>query len=105
MDRQDRVDAFVETHGLETAPEYRLLDLQSELGEIAKNAVESTEYGARPDELTVNQDELGDALFALLALVSALEIDADEALDEAIEKYERRLSDGETPASGDGKPL
>lgn len=32
-------------------------------------------------------------LFSLLALADAVEIDADDALDEALAKYEERLSD------------
>jgi NTP pyrophosphatase (non-canonical NTP hydrolase) len=82
-DQQRRVATFVDEHGLETSPEFRLLDLVSEVGELAKDANESTGYGASPTELTIESDELGDALFALLALADDLGIDADEALEEA----------------------
>lgn len=99
-DRQRRVAAFVDDHDLETPPTYRLLDLVSEVGELAKDANESTAYGAEPDDLEISSDELGDALFALLAVADALEIDADEALEEAIEKYERRLEEDGSAGSG-----
>ncbi|TYL39439.1 nucleotide pyrophosphohydrolase [Natronococcus pandeyae] len=100
-DRQRQVAEFVETHGLETPPEFRLLDLVSEVGELAKDANESTDYGASPADLSIESDELGDALFALLAVADSLEIDADAALEEALEKYERRLDDGGSPGSGE----
>ena len=93
MDEQRAVAAFVEEHDLAADPAYRILDLSSEVGEIAKDAAASTEYGDRPGELSVASDELGDALFALLALADALDVDAGEALDEALAKYERRLDD------------
>ncbi|MFC4439659.1 MULTISPECIES: MazG nucleotide pyrophosphohydrolase domain-containing protein [Natrialbaceae] len=100
-DRQRQVAAFVDEHDLETPLEYRLLDLVSEVGELAKDANESTGYGASPADLSIESDELGDALFALLAVADALEIDADAALEEALEKYERRLEDGGSPGSGE----
>jgi NTP pyrophosphatase (non-canonical NTP hydrolase) len=100
MEEQRRVAAFVESNDLEAPPEFRLLDLVSELDEVAKDAAESTDYGTEPDSLAVEADELGDALFSLLALAESLDVDAGAALDEALAKYAQRLADGETPASG-----
>ncbi|MFC6973823.1 MazG-like family protein [Halomicroarcula sp. GCM10025709] len=101
MDQQDRVAAFVEDHELSAPPAYRLLDLASELGEVAKELTESTAYGSDPESATVAEDELGDTLFALLALCAELDIDADEALDTALAKYEGRLDETGTAASGE----
>ncbi|AEH35769.1 MazG nucleotide pyrophosphohydrolase domain-containing protein [Halopiger xanaduensis] len=101
MDEQQRVAAFVEQRGLETPPEYRVLDLASEVGELAKDANESTAYGSDPDGLEIESDEIGDALFALLALADSLEIDAGEAIEEALEKYEERLAETDSPGSGE----
>jgi NTP pyrophosphatase (non-canonical NTP hydrolase) len=36
-------------------------------------------------------DELGDALYSLLALAEACDVDAGEALEAALRKYERRF--------------
>ncbi|WP_394741032.1 MazG nucleotide pyrophosphohydrolase domain-containing protein [Natronococcus roseus] len=99
-DQQRRVAAFVDDHDLETPPTYRLLDLVSEVGELAKDANESTAYGAEPDDIEISSDEVGDVLFALLALADDLEIDAGEALEEALEKYERRLEEDGSASSG-----
>ncbi|WP_144799817.1 MazG-like family protein [Halorubrum depositum] len=96
MDEQDRVAAFVAEHGLETDLAYRVLDLESEVGEVAKEVATSTEYGNDPEAAAIASDELGDALFALLALAEAADVDAAAALDESLAKYEARID-----ASGD----
>jgi NTP pyrophosphatase (non-canonical NTP hydrolase) len=100
MDEQARVAAFLATHDLDATPAYRLLDLVSEVGELSKDAVEATDYGSDPDAVAVAEDEIGDALFALLALSESLGIDAGEALETALSKYERRLREGDDPGSG-----
>lgn len=101
MDEQQAVASFIADHDMEAPPAYRLLDLVSELGEIAKDAAESTEYGAAPDALAVDSDEVGDTLFALLALADELDVDAGDALDESLAKYEDRIADTGDAASGE----
>jgi NTP pyrophosphatase (non-canonical NTP hydrolase) len=100
MDEQQRVGDFVATHDIDAPPVYRLLDLVSEVGELAKDANESTDYGTSPGEVALSEDELGDALFALLALAERVDLDADEALDTALAKYEDRLDEDDSPGSG-----
>lgn len=100
-DAQERVAAFVDAHDLDAPPAYRLLDATSELGELAKELNESTSYGADPGDLDVDADELGDALFALLAFAGAVDVDADAALETAIDKYDRRLDERGSAASGE----
>jgi len=100
MDEQQDVAAFIEAHGMEAPPAYRLLDLVSEVGELSKDAAESTDYGAVPEDIQVKSDEIGDVLFALLAFSSSLDVDAGEALEEALGKYEARIAEDGAPASG-----
>lgn len=96
-DARERVAAFLDANDLHAPPATRALDLASEVGEVAKEINVSTDYGARPGvDATVAADELGDALFALLALCEETDTDAEAALATAVEKYERRLD-----ASGD----
>lgn len=45
MEEQEHVATFIKKHNLEGTAEFRILDLASEVGEIAKEATESTEYG------------------------------------------------------------
>lgn len=99
MDAQEDVAAFVAAHDLDAPPAYRLLDLAAEVGELAADATESSAYGADPDALSVREDELGDALFALLALADGLDVDAGDALAVSLAKYEDRITDTGDPGS------
>lgn len=92
MDEQERVAAFVEEHGLEAGLAYRVLDLESEVGEVAKEVTTSTGYGSDPEEASIAADEVGDALFALLAVAEAADVDAGTALETALAKYEDRIA-------------
>ncbi|WP_227354577.1 MazG nucleotide pyrophosphohydrolase domain-containing protein [Haladaptatus salinisoli] len=93
MKEQQTVARFLAEHELDAPPAYRLLDLASEVGELAKDANESTAYGSNPGAVSVESDELGDALFSLLSLAESLDIDAGAALDEALAKYESRIEE------------
>lgn len=97
---QDRAVSFAETHELQAPPAYRVLDLAAEVGEIAGDATESSGYGTDPDELDVRADELGDALFSLLLVADAVDVDAADALDASLRKYERRLEEADRAGSG-----
>lgn len=100
MEDQQKVASFIQRHEMETPPAYRLLDLVSELGEVAKDAAVSTDYGDSPEEFDIHADEIGEVLFSLLALADALEIDAEEALEEALSKYDERIAERDTASSG-----
>jgi NTP pyrophosphatase (non-canonical NTP hydrolase) len=102
MDEQERVAAFLAAHDLEADPAYRVLDLAAETGEIAADAAKSTEYGADPGSLAVSEGEIGDALFSLLAVAEAVDVDAGAALEASLAKYERRTSETGDPGSGSG---
>ena len=101
MDEQERVAEFVAANDLDCPPAYRLLDLAAEVGELAADTNAATGYGADTAAFDVSRDELGDALFALLALCSALDVDASAALDESLAKYERRLDSTGAAESGE----
>ena len=93
MDEQSRVASFVAENELEAPAAYRLLDAVSELGEVSKAVCTSTAYGDVPANVAVPEDELGDALFALLALYAELDVDAGAALETSLSKYEDRLTE------------
>lgn len=99
MDAQDRVAGFIATHDLDADPAYRLLDLAAEVGELAAEVNATTGYGARPDDTAVAEDELGDALFAVLALAESLDVDAGTALETSLEKYADRIETTGDPGS------
>ncbi|MFC7073536.1 MazG nucleotide pyrophosphohydrolase domain-containing protein [Halovenus rubra] len=100
MDEQRQVGDFIEQHDLSAPPAFRLLDVVSELGEVAKDLNESTGYGTSPEAVDINEDELGDALFSLLALAESVDMDAGESLETALAKYESRLETQDNPSSG-----
>jgi NTP pyrophosphatase (non-canonical NTP hydrolase) len=101
MDAQSRVAAFVETNDLEAPAAYRVLDAVSELGEVAKEVCASADYGGAPGSVGVSVDELGDTLFAVLALCEELDVDAEAALETSLKKYADRLE--ETGEAGSGE--
>jgi len=101
MQEQDRVARFLDEQEMHADPAYRVLDLAAEVGEVAADAAKSAEYGAEPADIAVSEDELGDALFALLATAEAFDIDAGTALASSLAKYERRLADTGDAGSGE----
>lgn len=101
MREQEKVEEFIEENELEGTTAFRILDLVAEIGEIASDAAKSTDYGLSKEELEVKEDEIGDALFSLLAVASDLGVDAGEALEKSLKKYSERIEDSGTPGSGD----
>ena len=92
MKWQQRVADFARRHSLLHDPATHALDLVSEVGEVAKAILEGTDYGDRPFRPDAEfSAELGDTLYSLLALAEACGVDAGEALEEALAKYEQRL--------------
>lgn len=101
MDQED-IATLTTDHDLELTPDHRLLDLESEVGELAKELLTAQDYG--DGEFTVTDDvvdEFGDVYYCLLALADELDIDAEAALDASVQKYESRLA--ETGDAGSGK--
>jgi threonine synthase len=89
---QEMVRDFVAQRGLGHAPETHVLDLVSEVGEVAKEVLKVTSYGQR--SFTPSPDlegELGDALYSLAALSDSCGVDLEQSLKEALRKYVARL--------------
>jgi len=98
---QERAVAFAAEHDLDGDPAYRLLDLASEVGELAADACATTEYGARRGEFDLSEDEVGDALFSLMLVADSVDVEVREALETALEKYERRIESEGRAGSGE----
>jgi len=99
MEEQEKVAEFIEKYDMDGTAEFRILDLVSEVGEVAKDATKSSGYGAEPENLSVKKDEIGDVLFSVLAVAESLNMDAEEALDIALAKYKRRINQKGDPGS------
>ncbi|MBD3251408.1 nucleotide pyrophosphohydrolase [Candidatus Uhrbacteria bacterium] len=93
---QKEVNAFCVQHGLSLSPEYRALDLVSEVGEVSKEILMRTNYGTEsPVDRPEIKEELGDVYFSLFVLANALNVDLEEALQIVLKKYEKRLQTGD----------
>jgi len=101
---QERAVAFAAEHDLDGDPAYRLLDLASEVGELAADACATTGYGAHREAFALSTDEVGDALFSLLLVADAADVEAEAALATALRKYERRIESEGRAGSGEAGP-
>lgn len=101
---QNKVKIFNESMQCHRTPmpcSARLLDIVSELGEVSKEYLKATKYGTQPMELTEDFIlEFGDVLYSLLSLANEMNIDANDALDKVITKYQNRLNKNGSLGSG-----
>ncbi|HEX2913383.1 MAG TPA: MazG nucleotide pyrophosphohydrolase domain-containing protein [Chloroflexia bacterium] len=89
---QRKVAAFVSKNGLEIEVPYRLLDLTSELGELAKEALKGSNYGQESFQPTPEWfDELADVFFSLVCVANSTGLNLEEGLEMALSKYQERL--------------
>lgn len=101
MDEQERVAAFIAEHGLGGDASTWVHDLQSELGEVAKEVLKASDYGSvEPAFGAEMRNEIGDCYFSLLGLADALGIDLSEALEGALAKYRERMEERGGAGSG-----
>ncbi len=92
---QQEIKQFCEENGLISPPEHRVLDLVSEVGEVAKEVLKMTDYGrqlSQPREEV--KSEIGDVLYVLITVANTLDVDLEDALKEVLEKYKTRLAKG-----------
>lgn len=88
---QERTHQFAQKHNLAHTPGVYALDLLSELGEVAKELLKATNYGQHaPTDMPEMAGELGDLLYSLCQLATAVNVDLDQALTTALNKYEAR---------------
>lgn len=99
---QQTVAEFCRLHQIEATRPARLLDLSSELGELAKVWLKASAYGMDPQgqpDPEAWRAELGDILFALLSLANESGVDAEQALRQALERYSARIQSAGHPGS------
>lgn len=101
---QQKVKAFVNKNNLDSPTEFRVLDLVSETGEVAKEILKMTNYGNSKLVISDNiKSELGDVLYSLMVVANKLDIKLDEALELVLEKYSKRLKKGSAGSESDNK--
>ncbi|MBQ9786355.1 MAG: MazG-like family protein [Clostridia bacterium] len=100
---QDKVKKFnnIEIFESQMSPFARILDIESEMGELAKEYLKSSKYGTKQFEVTYSfKEEFGDVLYALMSLGNELEINCEECLDIALTKMKERMNKTGTIGSG-----
>ena len=87
-------------HNVQMPISARLLDIQSELGELCKEYLKCTKYGTMPFNKTEDFElEFGDTLYSVLSLADETGIDSEKALNLVIEKYKSRIEKNGTMGS------
>ena len=97
-DWQELATAFAQKHNLTHTPGVYVLDLVSEVGEVAKELLLQSDYGADAmafdmADIAAQQrlaGELGDVVYSLCLLASAAGIDLNAAFHATLQKYEQR---------------
>ncbi len=89
---QIQVAKFAQKHNLSGTVGVYLLDLISEVGEVAKEHLKSTAYGQQLPTSTSDRfsEELGDVLFSLCLVAHHAGVDLDHALQTVLQKYTNR---------------
>lgn len=94
MNDSDKVLNFINKTGYTSSTEMRLLDIASEVGEVAKEVLKSSSYGKTDFSITESFiEELGDLYFSLLCLAAENQIDLSKELDKILAKYNRRIEE------------
>ena len=79
----------------------RLLDIQSELGELSKEYLKSTNYGENSFSATEDFEfEFADVLYSVISLGLELNINIKESIDKVLDKYQQRLDKNNNIESG-----
>ena len=97
---QRQVAEFVYAHDLSAGVETRLLDLVSEIGELAKEGLKGSDYGSVA-MLPGSEwsSEMGDVIYSILALANETGVDLETALEPALAKYRSRIVERDDPGS------
>ncbi len=89
---QQQVDAWLRQRGGYWSPLSQYARLVEEVGELGREL--NHRFGDKPrtgkDRRSATADELGDVLFIVVALANDLKVNLDRALQQTLEKYERR---------------
>ena len=92
MNLHNKVSQFNAEYGIKHHPIIRVLDLVSELGELSKEFLKSTEYEFGEIETTHDIElEVGDIFYSLISLANEMDLNLENCLNLALEKYTRRF--------------
>ena len=79
----------------------RILNIQSELGELAKAYLKNSKYGTQQFELIDDfKEEFGDVLYSIISLANELDISCEECLNNTLDKLKTRMEANNSMGSG-----
>lgn len=79
----------------------RIIDVQSELGELSKEYLKSTNYGTCEFKMTEDFElEYADVLYSMISLGLEAGIDIEKSIDKVLSKYQKRIDDKKNMGSG-----
>jgi NTP pyrophosphatase (non-canonical NTP hydrolase) len=78
---------------LETAPEWSLLDIQAQLGELTRAFLKQSNFGreAAPLLPETAHEKIGDLLFAVAYYALIHNVDIETAMHDSITRFEKKL--------------
>ena len=79
----------------------RIMDIQSELGELSKEYLKATNYGT--SEFSKTEDfalEFGDVLYSMISLGLESGVDVEKSVDDVLAKYQKRIDEKKNMGSG-----
>lgn len=92
MKIHEKVSDFNAEYGVKHNPIMQVLDIVSELGELSKEFLKETEYEFGEIEKTKDIEmEMGDIFYSLISLANELDLNLENCLNLALEKYSRRF--------------
>ena len=101
-DLQQSVAAFMTANDLNPSLSARLHDLVSEVGELSKELLKSTDYGQLEHRVSTQWiAELGDVFYSLITIANSTDVNLGEALAQSMAKYRKRIEAKGEPGSNE----
>jgi len=89
---QSKTAELAQEYGLSAPAIARYADVVSEIGELGKELLVGSNYGAAELKITDSTAiEMGDVLFSLAMLANCLDLDMAACFEAAVEKYRARF--------------
>lgn len=82
-------------HDLKTAPEWSLLDIGVQLGELTRALLKETQFGRENTTLSpeIAHEKIGDLMFAIAYFAHLHNVDIETAMRDSIQRFEAKLGE------------
>ena len=88
------LEELLARHDLKTAPEWSLLDMQAQLGELSRALLKETNFGRENTSLPpeIAHQRIGDLMFAIAYFSLLHNVDPETAMRDSIQRFEEKLA-------------